>query len=82
MAQYLGRVQGSRGPVQRLGSKMSGLDTIAASWQGSVRVRLSHNADTDTDEAYVTLEPWHGAGVNRVLYDGPVSGARKRKKGK
>ena len=74
MAQFLGSIAGQRGPASRLGSKKSGLDVVAASWEGSVRVYLRHDEETGIGTATVRLEPRHGAGVSRLLYDGPVSG--------
>ena len=75
MAHFLAAIQGHRGEASRLGTKKSGLDATAASWQGSVSVRLWHDAKTGRDMARVSLEPWHGSGVSRGLYCGPVSGA-------
>lgn len=73
MAHFRGWVKGARGLASRLGSRHSGLNTDAASWQGAVHVWLFSCGGKDI--ARVTLEPHHGHGVNRVLYDGPVSGA-------
>jgi len=72
MAHFYGTLQGSRGKASRLGTKRSELETVAASWEGSVRVRLYHDASTGTDWACVTLQPWHGKGRQETLYDGPV----------
>jgi hypothetical protein len=76
MANMYGEVEGARGPCHRLGG--SHLRTTAASWQGGVRVQLTRG-DDGVVSAHVELIPWHGAGVNRVLYAGPVSGSRRRK---
>jgi hypothetical protein len=75
MAHFLAAIKGHRGEASRLGSKKSGLDATAASWQGAVDVRLWHDAKTGRDMARVSLIPWHGAGSNKPLYYGPVSGA-------
>ena len=40
MARYRGTLQGCRGEASRLGHSSSGLTTVAASWQGAVRVEL------------------------------------------
>ena len=72
MAQYLGRLQGQRGPATRLGTKSSGLKTIAASWSGAVEVELMHREGVDMFR--VALIPWHGAGVNRELATGRCDG--------
>lgn len=74
MAHFYGTLQGSRGKASRLGTKRSDLSTVAASWEGAVSVCLYHNETTGQDCARVALMPWHGRGVDRVIYDGPVSG--------
>ena len=75
MAHFLAAIKGHRGEASRLGTKRSGLDATAASWQGAVEVRLWHDAKTGRDMARVSLTPWHGAGSHKPLYYGPVSGA-------
>lgn len=75
MAHFYGRMQGQRGEATRCGSKLSGITTTAASWNGAVRVELyEHNG---VDHARVELTPWHGKGTSRALYDGPVGGDEK-----
>jgi len=74
MAHFYGTLQGGRGEASRLGHKSSGLQVRAASWQGSVCVYLEHDEKTGEDIATVRLEPWHGQGKSRILYQGPVSG--------
>ena len=73
MAHFRATIQGSRGEASRLGTRSSGLQTVAASWQGAVRVELY--ACGDRDLARVSLTPHRGAGVERLLFDGPVDGA-------
>ena len=75
MAHFYGTVKGQRGEASRLGSKQSRLETVAASWQGSVRVYLYHDDETGNDMARVSLQPWQGEGTSATVYDGPVSGA-------
>jgi hypothetical protein len=70
VAHFLGRVAGNRGEASRVGSKNSGLTTTAASWQGAVETHLYEK--DGVDYARVELRPWHGAGVSRELYNGPV----------
>ena len=79
MAHFYGTLQGQRGQASRLGSKSSGLDTTAASWQGSVRVYLRYDEKLDADTVLVSLEPWHGCGISKVLYDGPIGGKASKK---
>ena len=74
MAHFYGTVSGkARSQASRLGSKNSGLRTVAASWQGAVAVDLYQHDGRDF--AQVTLIPWHGNGTTRVIYDGPVNGS-------
>ena len=72
MAHFYGRLQGMRGEATRLGGVKSGLAATAASWHGAVEVRLY--VRNGVDMALVTLAPWHGVGVHRTIYDGPVDG--------
>ncbi len=81
MAHFYGTLSGSRGQASRLGSKASGLNVVAASWQGAVDVRLWHDEATGTDMCEVSLATHHGAGTQRLLYSGPVSGNRPDPRG-
>jgi len=73
MAHFYGILQGGRGRATRCGTRTSGMETTAASWEGAVSVSLYER--DGCDYARVKLTPWHGRGTSRVLYDGPVSGA-------
>jgi hypothetical protein len=74
MAHFYGRIRGSRGEATRAGTRKSGYMATVASWQGAVVTRLWHDEGTGLDMAVVELTDWRGAGVNRVLYEGPVGG--------
>lgn len=74
MAHFYGTLQGHRGQASRLGTTKSGLTVRAASWQGAVRVDLDYDFRSDTDIVEVFLTPWHGAGIRKLLYRGPVGG--------
>jgi hypothetical protein len=74
MAHFYGTIRGARGEASRLGHKSSGFRADAASWQGRASITLHHDEDTGRDIVTVRLEPHHGAGVDRVLYRGPVGG--------
>lgn len=82
MARFMGTVNGTRGEASRLGTDKSGLTTVAASWSGSVRVYLyvrhGEGYGEGEDWADVYLEPWHGAGVSRLLFSGAVDGSSGR----
>jgi hypothetical protein len=73
MSHFYGVLQGSRGEATRCGTKGSGMETIAASWNGAIRTTL-YIKDGE-DYARVEKIRWHGNGVSQVLYDGPVGGA-------
>lgn len=76
MARMYGAVQGSRGMAHRLGA--SHLRTTAASWQGAVTCQLY--VENDVDMVIIKFSTWHGAGSDRVIYQGPVSGKRRKRK--
>jgi hypothetical protein len=68
VAHFYGTVSGrGRTTASRVGRKNTGLQTVAASWQGAAKVTLYER------------EPWRGASVSRVLYDGPVGGTAMAK---
>ena len=76
MAHFYGTLQGNRGEATRMGSKASGLTTYAASWKGAVRVTVYIHDGKDWVD--VSLVQWRGAGTNRTLYNGPVSGVQSK----
>ncbi len=73
MAHFRGIVAGSRGETSRLGHAGTGLTVEAQSWEGKVVVSLLRDGE-GRDIAIVTMEPHHGAGTYRILYQGPISG--------
>lgn len=70
MAHFYGVIKGARGQATRCGGRDSGMDTIAASWAGAVRVHAYDRGGTDW--VRVEMMPWRGAGTHRVLYEGPI----------
>lgn len=75
MAHFYGTLEGNRGRATRCGTKGSGVLTQTASWSGAVRVSAWYDEKADRDMVDVSLIQWHnGAGVNRLLYSGPISG--------
>jgi hypothetical protein len=74
MAQFRGKVQGNRGHVSRLGTKVSGVAVEAYGWQGGARAWLSHRAEGG-DWLEVVLIPHPSTGDMReiVLYHGPCT---------
>lgn len=73
MAHFYGRIQGNRGEATRMGSRASGFQAYAASWEGRVSTRLWHNEERGEDWCEVSLERHHGAGSSHLLYRGPVA---------
>ncbi len=70
MAHFYGTLRGARGPATRCGSKGSGLEVTAASWDGSITVRLWHDQGRDCFE--VSQDTWHGRGTREDLARGTV----------
>ena len=77
MAHFYGQLEGRSSSTSRLGTTTSGLRVVAASWQGAVAVRLWWDESARVDMAHISLVPWHGAGVSREIYCGPVAGTMK-----
>ena len=69
MAHFRGTVQGNRGEASRLGSKKSGLQTTAASWQGDICVWLYHCEDCGGQDRY-TVEKVDKHGKHELLAQG------------
>ena len=74
MAHFYGTLQGNRGEASRLGTKDSGINTIAAGWGGAIRtIRTSVYHSDGRDMYRVELIPWHGSGgSSRVLAQGEL----------
>lgn len=79
MARMYGSVRGSRGSAHRLGG--ASMHTIAATWQGSVRVELyvvstgKGKTLKQVDYASIELMPWNGSGTYAKIYNGPIGKA-------
>lgn len=80
MAHFRAESQGTCGGIaSRLGTKSSGITTIAQSWEGAVRVDLYYDEKNDRDMARVSLIKHRGQGTETVLWTGPVSGMEEIK---
>lgn len=69
MAKFYGTVQGSRGQASRLGHES--ITTVAASWEGAVRVHLTEEHGEII--ATVSLIKWRGHGIDCPLWRGRVN---------
>ena len=78
MSHFYGTLNGQAGPATRRGSKNSGLIVKAASWAGSVQVRLWHDEKTGLDMFSVDQKPWQGAGDTHCVAHGVVGQAVDR----
>lgn len=76
MAAYYTSCQGSRGSVSRLGGSQGGVNATVAGWSGGCDVYLSDN-DDGVPWLRVVLRRWHGNGIERTIYDGPVNALGK-----
>lgn len=72
MAHFYGTLRGSRGEASRLGTIVSGLSVNAASWAGSISVRLWHDEKAGVDRFRICQEPHHGAGISETIAEGIV----------
>ena len=71
MSHFYGLMQGSRGEVTRCGTKNSGLNTTAASWNGAINTVLYQNEE-GKDCYRVVQTPWRGRGISKVLAEGVI----------
>jgi len=69
MAQYYGTLQGSGGSTTRQGTKSSGLEVTAQSYQGDIEVSFTHSNGVDVVQILVCE---HDTGTGQILYYGPV----------
>ena len=72
MAQYYGRVQGNRGEATRLGTQDSGMDALAASWDGCIRTHIWYDATKRVNRYEVWQSTWRGAGISKLLSSGII----------
>ena len=54
MAQFIGTVEGTRGPASRLGSKRTGLTVTANGWDLGITVELRHIDGKDVATVFLT----------------------------
>lgn len=70
MAHFFAQVLGARGrAVSRLGDKSSGVETVAASWNGAIKVTLFQKDGRDWYRVEQT--PWLGVGRSRAIAEAP-----------
>lgn len=71
MAHFYSSCQGRSGEASRLGGKESGVTTLAAGWEGAIRVNVWYDEEHDRNEFRVMLEPWQGYGFTpRIIAEG------------
>lgn len=71
MSHFYGIVEGdAKTTATRQGSKLTGLVTFCASWEGAIRCHAYVKNGID----YVQIEKitWRGKGEHKLLYDGPI----------
>lgn len=73
MAHFYGTVKGPKGEASRLGSKVSGLTTVAASWHGAIKTHLYHDPQSGADSVRIERLSWPSGNVETVIYEGPVA---------
>ena len=74
MSHFYGTLKGSRGEASRCGTKKSGVEVVAASWAGAIRVHVFQD-DDGNDRFYVAMVPWGGSGDSFEIASGPIGKA-------
>ena len=69
MAKFIATCQGNRGEASRLGHHNA--TAIVASWSGACQTFVYDNEGVIY--VRVTLREWHGRGISRLIYDGPIN---------
>lgn len=72
MSHFYGTLSGkARTRATRTGTKSSGIETVAASWDGAINVNVYNHRD-DSDRFTVHMIPWNGLGDSITLVDGKL----------
>ena len=72
MAHFYGTLDGTRGQATRCGTKISGLTTRAASWDGSIVTEIWYDRELGCNRFKVSQTPWNGNGINETLTAGII----------
>ena len=72
MAHFRGEVSGQREMASRLGSKNSGLRTVAQSFEGDIAVTLYYDKGEDCDRVSIVARHHNGYGPSQTLFDAPI----------
>ena len=72
MAHFYGLVTGNTSKDSRCGTKDSGMTATAASWDGAIRTDIWYAPEEDINRYIVTMIPWRGVGVTRIMATGTV----------
>lgn len=77
MARFYGSVKGNRGEASRLGNKGSGMITVAAGWDGAIRVILYEEDGKDRFTVYLTPH-MNSGGQARIIASGELKAMENR----
>ena len=74
MSHFYGVIDNGRSKTKatRRGFKTSGLETIAASWNGAIQTILYYDEKTGRDMYQVLQTSWHGQGQYKLIAEGEV----------
>ena len=75
MSYFYGTITGDKGEATRCGSKVSGIETWCASWDGAIRCSAYIKNGVDWVRVEKTL--WKGVGEYKVIYNGPIGKKRR-----
>jgi hypothetical protein len=72
MTDFYGTLSGGRGnTVTKCATGDNPIKAVVASCQGAVETKLTMDSNSGVI-ATITLIPWHGSGITRLLYQGPI----------
>ena len=77
MSHYYGAIHGSRNtPVTRCGTKVSGITSYTASWDGAIETNMWFNETEDQDYVEINRVLWPEKRLLKTIYRGPLAGLK------
>lgn len=72
MSHFYGVLLGAKGKATRAGSKNSGMEATAASWDGAIKTVLYYNSATGKNHFEVWQTQWEGKGILTLIAKGTI----------
>lgn len=70
MSHFYAVIHSLRKPATKTGSQGSGLQTVAAGWNGAIETTLTYDKATGRDTYRVRLIPWQSHGSETIIASG------------